>query len=71
MSIGENNAGLTRNTEVRHLPISQQSRLSEILNVDDSWILLMENIPKNLADVHRSDIDFSKIDRKYTATHVR
>lgn len=71
MSIAENNIALTRSTEIRHLPIYQQTRLSEILNVDDSWILLMENIPKNLSDVHRTDINFSKMERKYDVLHVR
>lgn len=71
MSIAESSMTLTRNTEIRHLPISQQLRLSEILDCSDSWTLLMENIPKDLADIHRTDIEFSKMERKYTAMHIR
>lgn len=57
------------NTELRLLPISQKTQLSQILDRNDSWRSLMEKIPQNLADLQNSP-GATKITRKYSSEHI-
>lgn len=53
------------NMELRHLTISQTSQLSQILDHNESWKSLMENIPRNLSE---PDSTFT---RKYSAENIQ
>lgn len=62
---------VTRNMELRHLNDIHILQLSKILDSNESWAKLMEKIPKNLADIQEKQLDFYKIQRKYSAENIK
>lgn len=61
---------VSSNMELRHLPIQHTSKLSQILDRNESWKSLMEKIPRNLADI-QNVADSNKISRKYSAEDIQ
>lgn len=70
MAIVENKP-VPRNMELRHLPIGELIRLSEILDNNESWTKLMEGIPKNLTDIQSGGNNSKPIQRKYSTENIR
>lgn len=66
-----NNRLVTREMELRHLSISEKLRLSEILDRNESWIKLMEGIPRDILDVQPLNRDVKIARRKYSSDNIR
>lgn len=62
---------VSRNMELRHLSIGEKLRLSEILDSNESWVKLMESIPKNITDIQPTNGDLKAIQRKYSSDNIR
>lgn len=65
---------VSRDMELRHLEDSKVLRLSEILDRNQSWARLMENIPRNLSDItkiQQRETSLQAKDRKYSSDNIR
>lgn len=61
----------TRDMEIRHLPIPQILKLSEILDKNKTWEKLMEKIPKNLHDMYDVTSNFHSLKKKYSVENIQ
>lgn len=62
---------ITRNMELRHLPLPKQLILSQILDRNRSWEKLMECIPKNLPDIQSETVNLNGVKRKYSTENIQ
>lgn len=66
-----NNRLVTSEMELRHLNISEKLRLSEILDRNESWVKLMEAIPRDILDAQPLNRDTKIARRKYSSDNIR
>lgn len=63
------NKPVTRNMELRHLPVGELMKLSAILDKNEAWMTLMESIPRSMTDIQHSDS--KPVQRKYSSDNIR
>lgn len=62
---------ISRNLEIRHLPVPEILNVCQILDKNKSWEKLMEQIPKDLNVIHQEASDLGGVKRKYSTENIQ
>lgn len=62
---------ISRDLEIRHLPLPKMLKLCEILDKNKAWAKLMEQIPKDMNVIYQQAVSLHGIKRKYSTENIQ